>query len=342
MILNHRKHSIIITCFVILIVIFWIFSSGWFGKKLTLVESTCFLMSTSVNIKIFVSDETEGENVLNKVFSAAGEIENIMEPLKGDGELHKINNSPAEIWWKISPELKTVINRSVFFYENSGGAFDPTIASVKWLWDFENGGTLPSEKEISEALKTVGLSKIKIKGDSLSLGNNGTRLDLGGVAKGYVVDIMIKILRESGVSSGLVNAGGDIFTFGKKPGGKDWVIGFRHPRSRKTIVLNNILLPAVATSGDYERYFIQDGVRYHHILDPSTGYPVRKCASVTVWAETSMDADILATTIFVLGPRKGLEFAENMNNVETLIFFEKDDGVVEHVITSGIRDKVKL
>ena len=153
---------------------------------------------------------------------------------------------------------------------------------------------------------------------------------------------MIKILKKSGVSAGLVYAGGDIFTFGKKPGGKDWVIGFRHPRSRKTIELNTISLSAVATSGDYERYFIQDGVRYHHILDPSTGYPVRECASVTVWAETAMDADILATSIFVLGPRKGLELAENMNNVETLIFFEKEDGVVEHVISSGVRDKVKL
>ncbi len=339
---NYRKHSIVITCFVLLIVIFWIFSSGLFTNKLTLVESTNFLMSTSLTVKFYISDETEGETILKKIFTEAGEIEHIMEPLKGDGELQRINNSSSDTWWKLSSELKTVIDRSIFFYEKSNGAFDPTIASVKWLWDFENGGTLPSQKDISETLETVGLSKIKTKGDSLSLGNHGTKLDLGGIAKGYVVDRIIKILKESGVSAGLVNAGGDIYTFGKKPGGKDWVIGFRHPRSRKTIVIDTISLPAVATSGDYERYFIQDGVRYHHILDPSTGYPVRKCASVTVWAETAMDADILATTIFVLGPQKGLEFAEKLDNVETLIFFEKEDGEVLHEISKGVRDKVKL
>ena len=342
MVLNNRKHYIIVACFVILVVIFWIFFGGWSEKKLTLVEHTGFLMSTSVTVKIVVSDETEGKNIFNKVFTEASETEHIMEPLKGDGELCRINSSPADTWWKLSPELKTVIDRSVFFYEKTGGAFDPTIASVKWLWDFENGGTLPSEKEISEALKTVGLSRIKVKGDSLSLGNNGTKLDLGGIAKGYVVDRMIEVLKENGISAGLVNAGGDIFTFGKKPGGKNWVIGFRHPRSRKNIVLDTISLPAVATSGDYERYFIQEGVRYHHILDPSTGYPVRECASVTVWAETAMDADILATSIFVLGPRKGLEFAENMDNVEALIFFENEEGGVGHVISSGVGDKVEL
>ena len=152
---------------------------------------------------------------------------------------------------------------------------------------------------------------------------------------------MIMFLKESGVVAGIVNAGGDVFTFGIKPGGIDWVIGFRHPRTKKTIKLDTISFSAVATSGDYERFFIQDGTRYHHILDPETGYPARGCVSVTVWTKTAMDADIMATAIFVLGPQKGLKLVENMDDVEALIFFERD-GSIRNVMSSGVKDKIKL
>lgn len=341
MIFNYIKHGFVVICFVVLTVIFWILSCGWFGNKYKLVENTEYLMGTSVTVKIYVNNKNKGNDLLKRVFIEAKRIEHIMEPLKGDGELKRINTNPAETWWKLSPELKTVIDRSVFFYEKSGGAFDSTIASVKWLWEFEKGGRLPSENEIKEALGTVGLSQVKIKGDSLSLGSPGTKLDLGGGAKGYVVDRMIVFLKESGIIAALVNAGGDIYTFGKKPGGIDWVIGFRHPRTERTIKLDTISLPAVATSGDYERYFIQDGIRYHHIFDPVTGYPARGCVSVTVWAKTAMDADIIATAIFVLGSQKGLELAENMEDVEALIFFEQD-GSIMNVMSSGVKDKIKL
>jgi len=341
MISNHIKHSFIIICLIVLIVIFWILSYGWFGNKYKLVENTEYLMSTSVTVKIYVNNKNKGNDIIKKVFAEAKRIEHIMEPLKGDGELRRINTGPAERWWNLSPELKAVINHSVFFYRKTGGAFDPTIAFVKWLWDFENGGRLPSENEIKEALGTVGLSRVKIKGDSLSLERPGTKLDFGGVAKGYIIDKMIMLLKESCVVAGLVNAGGDIYTFGKKPGGIDWIIGFRHPRTKETIKFDTISLPAVATSGDYERFFIQDGVRYHHILDPKTGYPARGCASVTVWAKTATDADIVSTAVFVLGPEKGLELVENMDDYEVLIFFEKDGGV-KNVMSSGVKDKIKL
>jgi thiamine biosynthesis lipoprotein len=152
---------------------------------------------------------------------------------------------------------------------------------------------------------------------------------------------MVSVLKEGGLNAGLVNAGGDIYSFGKKPGDRDWVIGVRHPRLSRTIVVETIRLPAVATSGDYERFFIKDGVRYHHIIDPENGYPAHGCISVTVWAMTAMDADILSTSIFVMGPEKGLAFAESRENVETLIFYEKN-GKVEAVMSSGIRDKVNL
>jgi len=338
--LDRRKRNILIISFAVFIVIVWLVFSGWLGKKCVLVESTSFLMNTSVTVKIFAPDEDEGRNIIQEAFVRARALEHIMEPLKGDGELKRINSGPPGVWWGIGSELRTVLERSIFFHKKSGGAFDPTIGAVKWLWDFENGGRLPSEEEIRTALKTVGLSYIELRGDSLNLGTLGSKLDLGGVAKGYVVDRMVDVLRDRGIEAGLVNAGGNIFSFGKKPGGKDWVIGLRHPRTNQTIVMEHVLLPAVATSGDYERYFIKDGIRYHHILDPVTGYPARGCMSVTVWAETAIDADILSTTIFVLGPEKGLVFAESQENVETLIIYETPDGGVGHVFTTGVKDKI--
>ena len=338
---NRITYKFTAFCVVVLMIVFWIFSGGWFWGRLKLVESTEFLMNTSVTVKIYVTSNKKGKDLLKRTFTEAKRIEHILEPLKGEGELYRINNSRADKWWKMSPDMEAVLQRSIFFNRMSGGVFDPTIAPIKWLWDFENGGRLPSGSEIKEALNAVGLSHITVMGDSLTLGNHGTKLDFGGIAKGYTVDRMISLLKAEGIDAGLVNAGGDIFTFGMKPGGKPWVIGLRHPRMNKTYVLETISLPAVATSGDYERCFINEGVRYHHILDPATGYPARGCASVTVWTKTAMDADVLATSIFVLGPQKGLALAEKMEDVETLIFFEEDSRI-KNVMSSGIKDIIKL
>ncbi|MCE5252376.1 FAD:protein FMN transferase [bacterium] len=330
------------TCFLFVFLVFMgIVSGGWFWSTPRLVEATQFLMDTSVTIKIFYSDKTKGESLLKKAFDEGVRIEHIMEPLKGSGELWKINASKDVSEWTVGDDLWRVLERSRYFYELSGGAFDPTIAQVKWLWDFEGDGHIPDMRDIQEKLRSVGFSHVELNDHHIRFGNPETRLDLGGVAKGYAVDRMVAVLKENGVKSGLVNAGGDIYYFGKKPGNADWVIGVRHPRLSRTIMIDTMPFPTVATSGDYERFFIKDGVRYHHILDPSNGYPARGCISVTVWAENAMDADILSTTIFVLGPEKGLAFAESLGNVETLIFFEKN-GKVEAVMSSGVKDKVNL
>ncbi len=330
-----------VTGVVVMLIALWFFTGGWFWKKHVFVESTQILMGTSFTVKTYTKDRKTGEQLIKKAFDEAQRIEHIMEPLKGDGELKRINSGEHNRWWVLSPDLRTVIEQSFFFFERSGGTFDPTIASVKWLWDFENDGHIPRRNELKEKLNTVGMSMIELKGDSLRFKNPGTMLDTGGVAKGYAVDRMIACLKAGGAIAGMVNAGGDISMFGKKPGGKDWVIGLRHPRKNRALNLDSISFPAVATSGDYERYFIKDGVRYHHILDPSTGYPARGCISVTTWAKSAMIADILSTTFFVLGPEKGLALAESLDNVETCIFFEKD-GELRCSLSSGIKGRVKL
>ena len=337
--MGHRNSKRILVIVLALVLSgIWLVTCGWFGRPVQ-VESTDYLMSTNITVKIFTDSKRGGEELLKRVFEDAKRIEQIMQPRKGGGELHTINDAGHGVWWRLSPELLTVLERSAKFHDVSGGAFDPTVAEVKWLWAFENGGAVPSREELASALATVGFENITISGDSLRIERSGTNIDPGAVAKGYIVDCMAAFLKGEGITSGLINAGGDIYTFGKKPDGSDWIIGLRHPRLNTTIVLEHNDLLAVATSGDYERYFMHEGVRYHHILDPETGYPADKSASVTVWTNSAMEADILATAVFVLGPEKGIELVESLDDVEALIFFEDDDHL-HNVHSSGLNDFV--
>ncbi|MFC1607623.1 FAD:protein FMN transferase [Candidatus Latescibacterota bacterium] len=326
---------------VVLLLVLGFISGGWFHRSPKRLSATNYLMDTSVTLTVYAMSKQEGELAIRKAFEEGARVERIMEARKGDGELKRINNDPGNSLRTVSDDLMTVLARSRHFYDESGGAFDPSIAKVKWLWDFEEKRTVPDEGEIREKLKATGFQKIEIDNSGILFTNPDTRLDLGGVAKGYAVDRIIAVLKKNGIQAGLVNAGGDIATFGKKPGGKDWEIGISHPRLSRLIRIRNIPLRAVATSGDYQRFFIQDGQRYHHILDPSTGYPAHDCISVTVWAKSAMDADALATAVFVLGPEKGLALIERLDDTETLIFYKEDDKV-EALTSSGVKDNIKL
>ncbi|MBT4485111.1 MAG: FAD:protein FMN transferase [Candidatus Latescibacteria bacterium] len=338
---SSRRRLLLTVIIVILLALAWLFSGGWFWKKPAHVISTRLLMNTIFNVQIFARDKKIGERLITEAFEEAQRIEHIMEPLKENGELKRINSREDDRWWILSADLRAVIEKSFNYYERSEGAFDPTIAPVKWLWDFENSGRVPSGSDLKEKLGSVGMRFIELHGDSLRFNNPGTKLDLGGVAKGYAVDRMIAVLKKGGALAGLVNAGGDISGFGKKPGGNDWIIGLRHPEKNRTLLIDPVSFASIATSGDYERCFIEDGVKYHHILDSTTGYPARGCVSVTVWTTSAMDADILSTTVFVMGAEKGVAFVESLEDVETLIFYNKG-GELKTVMTSGIRGKIRF
>ncbi len=333
----------LMACFVFL----WTASGGCFLRRQVPVDVTEFIMDTAVTVKIYYQDRARGEELLKEAFQEAKRIEHMMEAVKGDGEIRQLNLRTSPGTFTLSPELATVFREAKRYYELSNAAFDPTIAAVKWLWDFTGEGRKPTDDELRKALKTVGFDKVEISGDSIHFSDVTTKIDLGGIAKGYTVDAMIEYLKSKGVNSILVNAGGDIMIVGKKPAAtffgepKDWVIGVRHPRLNRTMTLPWNPYPAVATSGDYQRFFVQDGVRYHHIIDPATGYPATGCASVTVWTTSAMLADLLATTIFVLGPEKGVAFAESLDSVETLIFYERD-GKIETALSSGIKGRIGL
>jgi thiamine biosynthesis lipoprotein len=201
------------------------------------------------------------------------------------------------------------------------GAFDMTIAPLLDLWGFTGEPRLPAPEEVASLLSLVCSACVVIDEENRTVYYTDPDLavDLGGIAKGYAVDEAADVLKSLGIEGGVINAGGDMAVIGKK-GDLPWRIGIQHPRdSQELIAVLDVVDRSVVTSGDYERFFFLDDVRYHHILDPHTGYPAREAMSVTVVAGNTALADALATAYFVMGPKRALEAAEHTEGVDILI-----------------------
>lgn len=184
-------------------------------------------------------------------------------------------------------------------YYDSDGAFDISISPLSLLWGFHNPPfRVPKHDEIMRILKSVGLDKVKIKGSELSI-SPGMSFDWGGIAKGFGVDLASKLCREKQILHGFINAGGDLFCWGNNPQGQLWRIGIKHPREEGFLGVLSLTETGAATTGDYQRYFIKDDIRYHHVLDPKTGYPAKGKQSVTVIGPETVFCDALSTAIFV-------------------------------------------
>ena len=257
---------------------------------------------------------------------------------------HRISGSP--IWQlnktgsaKLAEEVLAVIMTAVEIAGLSEGAFDPTVWPLVELWDFDSGGVLPQNEEILEALKKIDFRSIEIRENGEVTIPEGYGLDLGGIAKGAVVDFLAEHMIQEGYRNFLIEAGGDITVSGLKDNGQPWVVAIRHPR-RKGVLLGVLSLGekgkriSIVTSGDYERFFEKDGTRYHHILDPKTGFPSRGLVSVTVITSRCTEADALATAAFVLGPEAGFRLLQDRAQTEGLLVSEDGDRLTARV-TSG-------
>jgi thiamine biosynthesis lipoprotein len=236
-------------------------------------------------------------------------------------------------------EVTRVLRLAVEVARASEGAFDPTILPLMRAWSFDTGGRLPAAAEIERARRRVDFRRLSIEAGGQVALPPGFGLDLGGIAKGAVVDLLGGYLERLGHRDYLIEAGGDILISGLKQGDRQWVIGIRHPRKSEGF-LGLVSLGergkklSIVTSGDYERYFLEDGVRYHHLLDPATGYPARGLVSVTILAESCAEADALATAVFVLGMQKGLALLARWPGAEGLLVAESE-GRLQVRLTAG-------
>lgn len=312
-----------------------------------IIEKTDLYMGTIVQIKApLVSGEDERlvNRVIEKAFNEIGRVERLFSAFKQDSEVSKINSLHAGEVLKISAEVFDLIEKTIEYNKKTDGAFDITVKPLVDLWAGARAGqVMPSEGEIKEALAKVGSQFIALDGAkrTISFRKNGMAIDLAGVAKGYATDRAMQVLKENGVKNAIVNAGGDMHCLGSKSGTEPWIIGIQHPRD-KAKVLTELKLrdKAVDTSGDYEKYFVLDGKRYSHIIDPRSGFPVGDdVVSATAIAGDSTKADIFATALCVLG-RKGIGVAE-VSGVDALIVFKKGDGL-ETVKTKGFAELYEI
>jgi len=309
------------------------------------VEDTRLLMDTVVRVAVY--DSPGPENRIRKAIDSAFEIMKMLEDETSShidtSDVCKLNGSSGIHGMIVHKSVLNVLKRSIEISEQTDGFFDITIGAVKNIWPFEQPDPkVPSKENIKRLLKFVNFRNISIAGDTVFLEKRGMSIDLGGVAKGYIIDAAVKSLEENGVKAGIVDAGGDLRIFGKNPEKEKWKIGIINPRKKSG--LSGVIYTdakSIATSGDYERYFMYNGVRYHHILNPFTGFPARGCVSVTIITDTGMNADALATAVFVMGHKRGLEFIEKKQGVEGIIMYE-DKGVLKTSATSGIKDNYSI
>lgn len=286
-------------------------------------------MGTLVDIVVYAREET-AVDLAHQAFSRMDEIEQVAH-IKGKGSpLARLRDGDGIL---LDGDAALVMKTAMGVAVATSGAFDPTLGKLVELWGLSSDNPrLPGAGEIRNALEWAGYKRVPESGCC----PEGPRvwLDLGGVAKGYAVDEAVRILKEGGVHSGIVNAGGDLRSFGLKPGKHLWKIGVQDPDDPQDFAgVLKVGEASIATSGDYQRYFERDGIRYHHILNPETGYPARSgIRSATVLTSDCALADALATAAFVMGPEKGLKLLEDWKDVEGILI--SDDGVYH--MTSGI------
>jgi len=278
------------------------------------------IMGTSTTVELFAKTQQQAEQCSQLVFDEMHRIDRLMSPYIEQSELAKINREAAKHSVKIGKELFDLIKRSIEFSELSNGAFDITFASVGHLYDYRMKQH-PTEAQIKQQLNAINYKNIKLDETQtrISFSHKNTRIDLGGIAKGHAVDNAINILKTCGIKNALVSAGGDSRILGNK-NGRPWVMGVRHPRDKNKVVVSVPLNDsAISTSGDYERFFIENGTRYHHIIEPSTGQSVNQTWSVSVMASEAITSDALSTTLFVLGTEKALKLINSLENIDAIV-----------------------
>ncbi len=295
-----------------------------------------FVLDTVSSISIYDMPEKKAVDIIDGAFELCREYERIFSKTISNSEIHRINNSAGE-WTEVSNETIELIDIALKYSEISEGKFDITIAPVEELWNFTGENNfVPEKSKIEEAVKHVDYRTIEIEGKKIRILDSEAAIDLGGIAKGYIADILKEFLIENGVEKAIISLGGNVLTVGPNDG-TEFSVGIQKPfgQSGVSIAKVDVKDMSVVTSGTYQRYFEEDGKIYHHILDSKTGYPIDTgILSVTVISPSSVTADVLSTTCFVLGKDEGMDIIENTQNTEA-IFILNDYSIV---CSSGIND----
>jgi len=312
-------------------------------REIKTYRDTQILLGTFVTIAIYGSDrdEAELETIVKRAFQRIREIENHTSSFVDTSEVRRLKAFAGLKKISISTDLHQILHKAEEISEISGGAFDITVEPLLELWNFEaDTPRVPTKSQIYALLPLIDYRGLFCDSSTAFLTRKGMGIDLGGIAKGYAVDQAIEVLRREGIQDALVDAGGDLRLISSERTRGRRRVWIRHPRKPQGFFgYFRQDSGAVATSGDYEKFFVWKGQRYHHLLDPRTGYPARKSISATVIAPTAMEADALATAVFVLGPKEGLALIERLPEIEGVILAE-EEGKIRYWVSSGLKDKL--
>lgn len=299
----------------------WSHSSRSFPAPIT---DTGFYFDTVVNLTLY---DTVDQELTGECFSLMADYETMLSRTREGSDIWNVNHSNGQPT-EVSAETAALIETALKYCELSDGVFDITIAPVMDLWDFHEtkAPSLPEEAMLKEALSHVNYKKVLLEGTTVTLADPKAAIDLGGIAKGYIADQLKEFLLSKGVSSGLIDLGGNILTIGEKPDGQSWRIGIRKPFGETAADIIAIAIvddQSMVTSGTYERYFEKDGILYHHILNPENGYPADTgLQSVSILSSSSADGDALSTVCFLLGKERGMELIESLDGIEAMFVTE--------------------
>ena len=306
-----------------------LFLSGCGVEKTQEYKKTVYAMDTIMDLTAYAKNDS----VLDEAEKKIEEIDKTLRRGSQDSEIYAINNNKET---KLSDETAYIMETALNIGSKTNGAFDITIAPVMDLWGFYNQKFyVPTDDEIQNALKTVDYRKVSIK-DKIITKPDETQVDLGGIAKGYTSDTIMKLLKDDGVTSAIISLGGNVQTLGTKPDGSPWKVAVQDPFDQNKYVGGvKVVDKAVITSGGYQRYFVKDGITYEHIVDPKTGKPAKSgLSSVTIVTDNGIEGDGLSTALFVMGLDKATEYWRENQDFEAVLI--TDDNQI--YITDGLKD----
>ncbi len=307
--------KVVVICVVIAVLLSAVIVQKYRLKPL---KQTEMIMGTLVEITIIPANE----KAIREAFEALNKVDALMSTYKEDSEISILNREGKA---QVSEETLEVVEAAIKFSNLTDGAFDITVRPLLDLWKkAKKEEKVPTEEEIEEAISLVDYQRIILEANQIRLEKKGMQIDLGGIAKGYAVDKAIEALKKNGIKRALVNAGGDLYALGTDRQGEKWQIGVQDPREEDKIIdIIKVKDKAVATSGDYRRYFSLEGKRFSHIVNPKTGLTVQDVPmSVTIIGPDATTTDALSTGVFVLGPEEGMKLIESLPEVEGMIISE--------------------
>jgi FAD:protein FMN transferase len=309
----------------------------------TVVEESRLAMGSALRIAVWTPDVTGATAAIDAAFVEFERLEGALSVWRPESDVQRLNAAAGKGPVSIGPDTRAVLEAAAEASRLTQGKFDITFGALADIWKFDHDrdNRVPTREAIAARLPLVDYTAVRVDAarGTAEIVRPGVRIHLGGIGKGYAVDRAAALLRERGFADFLLQAGGDLYAAGQR-GDRPWRVGLHDPRGTEGATFATLVLrdETFSTSGDYERYFVRDGVRYHHLLDPDTGEPARGCRSVTILARSALTADWVSTGVFVMGPDAGLALVESLPGVEAVIVSAGN----EVLISSGLRHRLNV